>query len=1261
MTMTEPITELIAGLTVDDSPAAAASRLTQLRDTVAQRIMVLDGASGTELQRYGITEADIRGDRLADHPRSLAGNYDALALSRPEVLERLHRAYFDAGSDIVSTNTFSATSVVQREYGLEAPETIHELNVNAARVARHVADEYTRADGRPRWVAGSLGPTNVTLSLSPRVEDPGYRALTFRELAESYRAQIAALTEGGADLILVETIFDTLNAKAAIWAARRHFAELGRTLPLLISGTITDRSGRTLSGQTPTAFWHSVRHSDPFSVGLNCALGAAEMRPHLAELATQADALVCAYPNAGLPNELGGYDESPAETAAMIGEFARDGLVNLVGGCCGTTPEHIAAIVEAVRGVPPRRQPEREPRLYLAGIDPFALTDDIPFVNIGERTNVTGSAKFRRLITNGEFDEALDVARQQVEAGAQVIDINMDEGLLDSKAAMVQFLNLIAAEPDIARVPVMIDSSKFDVIEAGLECVQGKPIVNSISMKEGEEVFLEHARICRDHGAAVIVMAFDEQGQADTVERKFKICARAYRLLTSELGFPPEDIIFDPNIFAVATGIAEHDRYGLDFIEATERLRAEFPLANISGGVSNLSFSFRGNERVREAMHSVFLYHAIQRGMRLGIVNAGQLAVYAQIDPELRELCEDVVLARRPDAAERLLEAATRYVGEGADPGAVATAEWRGWPVEKRLEHALVNGIGEFIDTDVEEARQSFDSPVSVIEGPLMDGMNVVGDLFGAGKMFLPQVVKSARVMKAAVAYLTPYLEAEREAAIAAGTVAEGRHTNGTVVLATVKGDVHDIGKNIVGVVLGCANYDVIDLGVMVPAQKILEAAREHQADVIGLSGLITPSLDEMVNVAAEMERQGFGVPLLIGGATTSRIHTALRVTPAYPAAPVVYVPDASRATGVLSKLMSVEPGQREGFLDDLHTEYQRVIEAHERAEVERQRLTIEDARRNAGQYEFTSATVTAPTFTGARTIGDVTVGQLVDYIDWTPFFHAWGLRARYPQVLEHAEYGEAARPLWDDAQAMLARIVEERWLEPRAVVGFWPAHRGAGESADDIVLPEHDAVFHGLRQQLARRDRKPNLSISDFVAPAGAGVDDHVGGFVVTAGPEEIARSAAFEAAGDDYSSILLKALADRIAEAFAEYLHARVRRELWGYAPDEAFAPGELIGEPYRGIRPAPGYPAQPDHSEKVTLFRLLEAEQRAGVTLTEGYAMWPGSSVSGMYLAHPEAHYFAVGRVQRDQVESYAARKGVTVEAAERLLGPNLAYQP
>jgi 5-methyltetrahydrofolate--homocysteine methyltransferase len=1228
--------------------------VSSLRAAAGGRILVLDGATGTEFQSLKTTEDDLRGTRFRDHPSSLAGNHDLLALTQPGVVIDLHRSYLEAGADIITTNTFSSTTVAQREYGLDDPVLIGELNRTAAQLARTAVDDAQRRDGRTRWIAGAIGPTNVTLSMSPRVEDPGYRTMTFRDVAESYRHQIAGLVDGGVDVLLIETIFDTLNAKAAIWAARRHAAESGIITPLMISGTITDKSGRTLSGQTTPAFWQSVRHADPISVGLNCALGGADMRQYIEELATIADTLTCAYPNAGLPNALGCYDETPEQTAAILGEFAEAGFVNIVGGCCGTTPAHVAAIADAVAGRSPRQPVERRRVLQLSGLEPFTLTDEIPFVNVGERTNVTGSAKFRRLITNGDFAEALQVARDQVENGAQIIDVNMDEGLLDSKQAIITFLNLIAGEPDIARVPVMLDSSKFAVIEAGLECVQGKSVVNSISMKEGVEQFLAQARVCRDHGAAVIVMAFDEDGQADTAARKVDICARAFELLRTELDFPPEDIIFDPNIFAIATGIAEHDRYGLDFIEATAELRRRFPSSNVSGGVSNLSFAFRGNEQVREAMHSVFLYHAIAKGMRLGIVNAGQLAVYEQIDRELRDLCEDVVLARRSDAAERLLESATRYDGGRSDQGERAGQEWRDWDTDKRLEHSLVNGITEFIEADVEESRVRLSSPVAVIEGPLMDGMNLVGDLFGSGRMFLPQVVKSARVMKQAVAYLTPFLEADRAALIAAGGEATS-NKKGTAVLATVKGDVHDIGKNIVGVVLGCANYDIIDLGVMVPAQKILDTAREHNAEIIGLSGLITPSLDEMVHVASEMQRQEFTVPLLIGGATTSRIHTALRVTPAYSNGPVVHVADASRAVGVISKLLSDD--QRDEYLADLDVEYQRVIDAHERAEVERNRVSIGDARANSGVFTFDESTVTAPTFTGARSFDDIDVADLVPYIDWTPFFHTWGLRGRYPEILRDAELGGAARPLFDDAQRMLEQIVAGRWFEPKAVVGFWPAH----SQGDDIVLPQHARRLHGLRQQLKRRDGKPNLSISDFVAPADAGVTDHVGAFVVTAGPEELAIADRYAAAGDDYSSILVKSLADRIAEALAEHMHAMVRRTLWGYAADEPLTPAELISERYRGIRPAPGYPCQPDHSEKVTIFELLDAEARIGVSLTENYSMWPGSSVSGVYLAHPDASYFAVGRLQRDQIESYAERKSVTIRTAESLLGSTLAYTP
>ena len=1211
-----------------------------------ERILVLDGAMGTEIQALGLSDDDFRGDRYCDHGCDVAGNNELLTLTQPEAMRDIHLRYLLAGADIVETNTFSANRVSQADY--DTVDQVVELNEVAARLAREACEEAQGRDGRRRFVAGAVGPTNMTLSLSPRVEDPGYRAITFTALADAYQEQIEALVRGGVDAILIETIFDTLNAKAAIAAARRAMNSVGVQLPLMISGTITDRSGRTLSGQTPAAFWQSIRHADPLTVGLNCALGAEEMRPHLLELATVADTLVLAYPNAGLPNELGGYDESPAETASFVTEFAEAGLVNAVGGCCGTTPAHIEQIAVAVAGEAPRVVPERTPRLELSGLEPFALTDDIPFVNVGERTNITGSARFRRLIKNDEYAEALDVARQQVENGAQIIDVNMDDGLIDGVEAMTTFLNLIASEPDIARVPVMIDSSKFEVIEAGLQCVQGKPIVNSISLKEGEEQFLEQARVCLDYGAAVIVMAFDEVGQADTVDRKVEIARRAYHLLVDEVGFPADDIIIDPNVFAVATGIEEHDRYGLDFIEATDRITNELPHVNISGGVSNLSFSFRGNEPVREAMHSVFLLRAVEAGMRMGIVNAGQLAVYDQIDPELRELCEDVVLARRSDATERLLEAAPRFAGDGEVTVDPAAAEWRSWDVVRRLEHSLVNGITTFIDDDVEEARAAAERAVDVIEGPLMSGMNTVGDLFGAGKMFLPQVVKSARVMKQAVAYLTPFIESEGDVGSAAKA--------GRVLLATVKGDVHDIGKNIVGVVLGCSNYEVIDLGVMVPAQTILDTAKERDADIIGLSGLITPSLDEMVRVASEMERLGFNTPLLIGGATTSRLHTSLKIDPAYHG-PVVHVGDASRASGVISALLSNT--QREEFLAELEADYARVVESHARAKVERERVSIEAARANALHATFDETTVVEPTFTGTRVFDDYDLAELVDYIDWTPFFRTWGIRGKFPDVLTDPELSAAAKPLFDDATAMLDRIVSEQWFKPKAVVGFWPAHA----DGDDIVVYADEtrsterARLHGIRQQHAKADGKPNLSIADFVSPAGSGVADHVGGFVVTAGPEEIAIAERFEADGDDYSSILLKALADRLAEAFAERMHQRVRTELWGYAPDEAFSPDELLKERFQGIRPAPGYPAQPDHSEKVTLFDLLDAPAAIGVELTESFAMWPGSSVSGLYFAHPESKYFGVGKITADQVADYAARKGWTLDEARGHLAPIL----
>ena len=1025
----------------------------------------------------------------------------------------------------------------------------------------------------------------------------------------------------------------------------------------MISGTITDRSGRTLSGQTAQAFWQSVRHADPISIGLNCALGGAEMRPHIAELARIADTLVCAYPNAGLPNALGGYDEGPDETAGILGEFAGSGLVNIVGGCCGTTPEHIAAIAEAVTSEQPRLIPERSRHLSLSGLEPLELTEEIPFVNIGERTNVFGSAKFRRLIKEGDHAAAVEIARQQVEAGAQAIDVNMDEGLIDSAAEITTFLRLIAAEPDIARVPVVVDSSRFEVIEAGLACLQGKSVVNSISLKAGEAEFLQQARVCRDHGAAVIVMAFDEDGQADTVERRVEICRRAHRLLTEEVGFDEEDIIFDPNIFAVATGIAEHDRYGLDFIEATAEILRFAPRSNISGGVSNLSFSFQGNNVVREAMHSVFLVHTIRAGMRLAIVNAGQLALYDDLDPHLRELCEDVVLARRPDAADRLLEEAISFRDAATQESDATAAEWRSLPVAGRLAHALRHGIGEHIEGDVEEARLAADHPVEVIEGPLMDGMNEVGDLFGAGRMFLPQVVKSARVMKQAVAHLTPHIEAARTE----GTeVAAGATSGARVLLATVAGDVHDIGKNIVGVVLGCADHEIIDLGVMVDTQTILDTAVEREVDIIGLSGLITPSLDQMVGVAREMERRGMDTPLLIGGATTSRLHTALRIAPAYTGGPVVHVADASRASGVISSLRN--PDRRTAFLDDLAEDYRRVTERFAQAETERRRLDLSAARANAAVLEFDDTRVLTPTFTGHRTIR-TDVDTLRPFIDWSPFLTTWGIRGRHPDVLDDPELGEAARSLMADADAMLDQIIAEQWFSPVAEVGFWPAT----SNGDDIEVTDgggdHLATLHGLRQQLEKSptSHRPNLCISDFVAPASADIDDHIGAFVVTVGPEENEIADRFADQGDDYASIMVKALADRLAEAFAEYLHMLVRTELWGYAPDESLSTADLIAEAYRGIRPAPGYPAQPDHSEKETIMRLLDAEATVGVTLTESWAMWPGSTVSGLYFAHPDAVYFGVGRITREQVEDYGRRKGLDLSTTERILAPVLAYEP
>ncbi len=1236
-------------------PRDGAGILAALERAARERILILDGAMGTQIQGLGFGEDHFRGTRFAACACHLQGNNDLLTLTQPEAIEAIHLAYALAGADIIETNTFSSTSIAQADYGMEA--VVYDLNRDGARLARRAAAKAERSDGRPRFVAGALGPTNRTASISPDVNNPGYRAVTFDDLRAAYAEQVRGLIDGGADIVLIETIFDTLNAKAAVFAMEEVFAEKGIRLPVMISGTITDLSGRTLSGQTPTAFWHALRHANPFAIGLNCALGAAAMRPHLAELAAAADTFTCAYPNAGLPNEFGAYDESPEAMAAQIAGFAAEGLVNVVGGCCGSTPDHIRAIAAAVARHPPRAIPVIAPAMRLSGLEPFTLTPDIPFVNVGERTNVTGSARFRKLITAGDFPAALAVARDQVANGAQILDVNMDEGLIDSKAAMVEFLNLVAAEPDIARVPLMIDSSKFEVIEAGLKCVQGKPLVNSISMKEGEDAFLRQARLVRAYGAAVVVMAFDQQGQADTLERKVAISTRAYRLLVEQAGFPPEDIVFDPNIFAIATGIAEHDGYGVAFIEATRRIRATLPHAHVSGGVSNLSFSFRGNEPVREAMHAVFLLHAIRAGMDMGIVNAGQLAVYDSIDPALREACEDVVLNRRADGTERLLILAERFRGGGAMEGKAPDLAWRDKPVGERLSHALVNGITDFIEADTEEARRAASRPLHVIEGPLMAGMNVVGDLFGAGKMFLPQVVKSARVMKQSVAYLLPFMEAEKQA----NGDAVGRKSAGTILMATVKGDVHDIGKNIVGVVLACNNYEVIDLGVMVPAAKILQTARERNVDIIGLSGLITPSLDEMAHVASEMEREGFSLPLLIGGATTSRVHTAVKIHPRYARGQTVYVTDASRAVGVVSRLLS--PEARAGYVETVRAEYRKVAETHARGEADKRRLPLAKARANAHKTDWTRYVPPRPGFLGARAFADFDLGALTRYIDWTPFFQTWELKGRYPAILDHDTQGPAARQLFSDAQAMLRRVVGEAWFRPRAVVGFWPANA----VGDDIRLYADDArdrevaTLFTLRQQLAKRDERPNLALADFVAPVATGLADYVGGFVVTAGPEEEALARAFAHANDDYSSIMVKALADRFAEALAEFMHARVRRELWAYAPDEAFAPEALSDEPYRGIRPAPGYPAQPDHTEKATLFRLLEAEARTGVALTESFAMTPGSSVSGLYLAHPEAHYFGVAKVESDQVADYAARKTMDVAEVERWLAPVLNYVP
>jgi 5-methyltetrahydrofolate--homocysteine methyltransferase len=1223
-------------------------RIERLKRLLDERIVLLDGAMGTMVQQHRLDERGYRGDRFRDHGRDLKGNNDILTLTRPDVIGAIHRAYLEAGSDIIETNTFNSNAVSQADYGTEA--LVPELNYRAARLARATADDYAASAGRPAFVAGALGPTSRMCSLSPDVNDPGYRNTSFDELAATYLEAARALVLGGVDLLLIETVIDTLNAKAAIYAALSLFDETGIEVPIMISGTITDASGRILSGQTAEAFWNSIRHARPLAVGLNCALGGRQLRPYIQELSRVADTRVCAYPNAGLPNAFGEYDEPPAETAEILRDYAASGLVNILGGCCGTTPEHIRLLHQGLGRCAPRPLPAVPVKTRLAGLEPVAIDEGSLFVNVGERTNVTGSARFRKLIEAGDYAAALEVARQQVASGAQVIDINMDEGMLDSEAAMVRFLHLIAAEPDIARVPVMLDSSKWSVLEAGLKCLQGKGIVNSISLKEGEEVFLEHARKVRRYGAAAVVMAFDEQGQADTVERRVAICERAYRLLTRE-GFPPEDIIFDPNIFAVATGIEEHNGYALAFIEATRRIKSLLPHALVSGGVSNVSFSFRGNDPVREAMHSVFLYHAIEAGMDLGIVNAGQLAIYEQIAPELRDAVEDVILNRRPDATERLLEIAARFKGDGGTKRK-EDLEWRSLPVAKRLEHALVKGIDDFVIEDTEEARLAYEQPLQVIEGPLMDGMNIVGDLFGAGKMFLPQVVKSARVMKRAVAHLIPYIEQSKGAS-------GGQRTNGRVVLATVKGDVHDIGKNIVGVVLQCNNFEVIDLGVMVPCEKILETARRENADFIGLSGLITPSLDEMVSVAREMQRQGFELPLLIGGATTSPAHTSVKIAPHYRSA-VVYVKDASRSVGICQTLAN--PAQRGAFIAKVGEEHERRREQHAGRKVKAPELSIAQARANRRRIEWAGYAPMPPRVPGVRAFEKYPLTELLGYVDWMPFFNAWELTGKFPDVLSDPKVGEAASNLYADARRMLKQLIAESWLEARAVVGLFPAN-SVGDDVEVYADEERGnplVTLSFLRQQKGKPPGQPHECLADYIAPKSSGVRDYIGAFAVTAGvgiEEHIAR---FQRAHDDYSSIMLKALADRLAEAAAEHFHERVRRELWGYATAESLTNDELIREEYRGIRPAPGYPACPDHTEKAKLWRLLDVERRTGIRLTDSFAMYPTAAVSGWYLAHPEAHYFALGKIARDQVEDYAKRKGMPLEQAEKWLSPNLGYE-
>ena len=1217
----------------------------KITQAAQQRILVLDGAMGTMIQRHTLEEEHFRGERFADWHTDLKGNNDLLSLTQPDIICDIHRAYLEAGADIIETNTFNSTQVSQADYQMEAIS--REINVASALLARKAADEFSTPE-RPRFVAGILGPTSRTASLSPDVNDPGARNVTFDELVENYTESTHALIEGGVDLIMVETIFDTLNAKAALFAVQQVFEELGTELPIMISGTITDASGRTLSGQTPEAFWNSVRHAKPISIGLNCALGPKELRPHLLEISTVADTMVSAHPNAGLPNEFGGYDLDAANMAETVAEFASAGLLNIVGGCCGTTPEHIRAIADAVAAIKPRQVPEIAPACRLSGLEPFTIKSDSLFVNVGERCNVTGSAAFKRLILEENYDAALAVARQQVINGAQIIDVNMDEGMLDSLPAMVKFLNLIASEPDISRVPIMVDSSKWEVIEAGLKCIQGKSVVNSISLKEGTEEFVEKAKLCKKHGAAIVVMAFDEDGQADNLERRQQISQRSYDILVNDIGFPAEDIIFDPNVFAVATGIEEHNRYGLDFIEACGWIKNNLPHALISGGISNVSFSFRGNNPVREAIHSVFLYHAIREGLTMGIVNAGQLAVYDDLPEELRQVVEDVVLFRTPEGTENLLAIADKYRGDGSTQSKTEDLSWREGNVNRRLEHALVKGITEFIEEDTEEARQQADRPLHVIEGALMDGMNIVGDLFGSGKMFLPQVVKSARVMKQAVAYLQPYIEAEKD---------EAASTNGKILMATVKGDVHDIGKNIVGVVLQCNNYEVIDLGVMVPAEKILTTARELNVDIIGLSGLITPSLDEMVTLGKEMERQGFDIPLLIGGATTSKAHTAVKIAPTYSHNQTIYVSDASRAVGVASKLISKD--SRDAFVAEIQRDYDAVRLRTANRTPRGTLFTYSDAVKQKPQINWRDHQAEIPNTLGVTVLDDYPLETLVPYIDWTPFFITWDLVGKYPKILDDEVVGEAAQNLFADAQKLLADIIDSKRLTARAVFGLWPANT---VNHDDIEVYNSDgstaASLHHIRQQIQKPGASEELaSLADFVAPKESGATDYIGAFAVTTGIGADQLAEEYEAQHDDYNAIMVKALADRLAEAFAEHLHERVRREHWGYAADETLDNEALIKEKYRGIRPAPGYPACPDHTEKGTLFKLLDVEKNIGLELTDSYAMSPAAAVSGWYFGHPDAKYFNTGKIDTDQVESLAQRKGISFADMERWLTPVL----